>query len=62
MNKPRLPFDIEFLLESILDESPDRIELSGDSNDKRKESDAERLNSLGADVPIRGAVFKCVFL
>jgi len=57
MNKPRLPFDIEFLLESILDESPDRIDLSGDSN-RAKESDAERLNSLGAAVPKTGATFK----
>ena len=58
MNKPRLPFDIEFLLESILYESPDRIDLSGDSPDKTKESDAERLNSLGAAVPKTGATFK----
>ena len=58
MNKPRLPFDIEFLLESILYESPDRIDLSGNSNDKTKKSDAERLNSLGADVPKTGATFK----
>ena len=58
MNKPRLPFDIEFLLESILYESPDKIELSGDSNDKTKESDAARLNSLGAAVPKTGATFK----
>jgi hypothetical protein len=58
MNKPRLPFDIEFLLESILDESPDRIDLSGNSNDKTKKSDAERLNSLGAAVPKTGATFK----
>ena len=58
MNKPRLPFDIEFLLESILYESPDRIDLSGNSNDKTKESDAERLNSLGAAVPKTGATFK----
>ena len=58
MNKPRLPFDIEFLLESILDESPDRIDLSGDSNDKTKKSDAARLNSLGAAVPKTGATFK----
>jgi len=57
MNKPRLPFDIEFLLESILYESPDRIDLSGDSN-RAKESDAERLNSLGAAVPKTGATFK----
>ena len=58
MNKPRLPFDIEFLLESILYESPDRIDLSGNSNDKTKKSDAERLNSLGAAVPKTGATFK----
>jgi hypothetical protein len=58
MNKPRLPFDIEFLLESILYESPDKIELSGDSNDKTKKSDAARLNSLGAAVPKTGATFK----
>lgn len=58
MNKHRLPFDIEFLLESILYESPDRIDLSGDSNDKTKKSDAARLNSLGADVPKTGATFK----
>jgi hypothetical protein len=58
MNKHRLPFDIEFLLESILDESPDTIELSGNSNDKTKESDAARLNSLGADVPKTGGTFK----
>ena len=58
MNKPRLPFDIEFLLESILYESPDRIDLSGKSNNKRKKSDAERLNSLGAAVPKTGATFK----
>lgn len=58
MNKPRLPFDIEFLLESILDESPDRIDLSGKSNDKTKKSDAEKLNSLGAAVPKTGATFK----
>ena len=58
MNKPRLPFDIEFLLESILYESPDRIDLSGNSNDKTKKSDAERLNRLGAAVPKTGATFK----
>jgi hypothetical protein len=58
MNKPRLPFDIEFLLESILYESPDRIDLSGNSNDKTKKSDAARLNSLGAAVPKTGATFK----
>jgi len=58
MNKHRLPFDIEFLLESILYESPDRIDLSGDSNDKTKKSDAARLNSLGAAVPKTGATFK----
>lgn len=58
MKKPRLPFDIDFLLESILDESPDKIDLSGDSPDKTKESDAERLKTLGADVPVRGYSFK----
>ena len=58
MKKPRLPFDIDFLLESILDESPDKIDLSGDSRDKTKESDAERLKTLGADVPVRGYSFK----
>jgi hypothetical protein len=58
MNKPRLPFDIEFLLESILYESPDRIDLSGYSRSRAKESDAERLNSLGAAVPKTGATFK----
>jgi hypothetical protein len=58
MNKPRLPFDIEFLLESILYESPDRIYLSGLPRSRAKESDAERLNSLGADVPKTGATFK----
>lgn len=58
MKKPRLPFDIEFLLESILYESPDRVDLSGNSNDKTKKSDAERLNSLGAAVPKTGATFK----
>ena len=58
MNKPRLPFDIEFLLESILDESPDRIDLLGNSRNRAKESDAERLNSLGAAVPKTGATFK----
>ena len=57
MNKPRLPFDIEFLLESILYESPDRIDLSGNSN-RAKESDAARLNSLGAAVPKTGATFR----
>ena len=58
MKKPRLPFDIDFLLESILDESPDTIYLSGNSNDKTKESDTARLNSLGAAVPKTGGTFK----
>ncbi len=43
MKKQRLPLDIQFLLESILDESPDEIKLDRD--------EALRLNNIGAHVP-----------
>lgn len=57
MNKRRLPIDIQFLLESILDESPDSIRLEPVNQGGTKESDPERLNSLGAEVPKGGGKF-----
>jgi hypothetical protein len=39
MDKPRLPFDIEFLLESVLSETPDAVIID--------RIEAERLNALG---------------
>lgn len=43
MNKPRLPFDIQFLLESILTESPDQVLLG---------SRAARIISKGAKIKV----------
>ena len=41
-NKPRIPIDIQFLLESILSEDPDTMSI--------RQSDVEMLNDKGADV------------
>lgn len=56
--KKRLPVDIQFLLESILDESPDKVDLGGEDSGGTKESDPTRLNSLGAEVPKTGGTFR----
>lgn len=50
----RIPLDIQFLLERILDESPDKIELWGKKSGGSDQSDPTRLNSLGAEVPKQG--------
>lgn len=42
MNKRRIPLDIQFLLESILSESPDNVKIS--------EYEAEELNKRGANI------------
>ena len=50
----RVPFDIQFLVESILDESPDGVKLLGKKSGGSDESDPIRLNGLGAKVPMQG--------
>ena len=50
----RVPFDIQFLIESILDESPDGIKLYNKKHGGSDESDPNRLNKLGAKVPSMG--------